>query len=689
MALIEKLFRRRKKAAMPGNVGQREHILSMRSDDAGSGSSGEFGTYTDVFSLSAWVYRAVMVIAKNAASVGLQVLVNGEPVENHPLAELLSRVNTGWTLNMLIEATVISDRLAGETFWYLEGGGKPQAIWWLRPDLMKVVPDRSKAAWYGAVSGYVYDDGVHEPIPFDPDEILHFKYFHPTDPYHGLAPITAARQSIIVDFYAQSYNKAFFRNSGRVDAVLESEEPLSDQTFERLRAQWEEKYRGAGKAHKVAILEGVTYKPISLPPKDAEWLEQRKLSREEICAVFGVPPVLVGAWEAANYATAMEAKRSFWEETVIPELEFIAGVIDEFLAPRYGQGVEVRFDYSKVPALREQIHRNVETAWRLFSMGVPLSRIDETLGLGLGEIRGADTGYLPVNLMPVTSVSEKPPAEPEKEVVAPVVIRRAPFGFGSAKHEALWRSFLSVVDPNEKALIRFLKKDFQRQQLAVNDCLRDGVRKPEELFPLEEEVNRFREEYEGFFRSVVDAAARRALLDLGLILPEPEKAAGPEIEGVWDLDSPEVQAFIREKVFRFARKVNETTLEQLRAELLEGEAAGEGIPQLMDRVAKIFGYAKDFRSERIARTEVVGASNGGAFRAYQQNGVKKKAWLAAIDERTRATHLEAHGRYAENPIPMDEPFEVGGAKLMYPGDPAGPPEEIINCRCTILPIVEV
>lgn len=158
--------------------------------------------------------------------------------------------------------------------------------------------------------------------------------------------------------------------------------------------------------------------------------------------------------------------------------------------------------------------------------------------------------------------------------------------------------------------------------------------------------------------------------------------------GVWTLDSPEVQSFIRDKVFRFARKVNETTLEQLREELMRGEAAGEGVPQLMDRVSKVFGFAKDYRAERIARTEVVGASNGGAFHAYGQNGIRWKAWLAAIDERTRPTHLEAHGRYAENPIPMEEPFVVGGVKLLYPGDPSGTPEEIINCRCTILPIVQ-
>ena len=64
-----------------------------------------------------------------------------------------------------------------------------------------------------------------------------------------------------------------------------------------------------------------------------------------------------------------------------------------------------------------------------------------------------------------------------------------------------------------------------------------------------------------------------------------------------------------------------------------------------------------------------------------------KRWIATADNRTRPSHLAAHMRYGENPIPIEEPFIVGGAELRYPCDPLGPPEESVNCRCRMASIV--
>ncbi len=91
------------------------------------------------------------------------------------------------------------------------------------------------------------------------------------------------------------------------------------------------------------------------------------------------------------------------------------------------------------------------------------------------------------------------------------------------------------------------------------------------------------------------------------------------------------------------------------------------------------------RAETILRTELQRAFNLSTFSQQQASAERipglTKSWVATADTRTRESHLRAHMRYKDNPIPINEPFIVGGHKLMYPNDPNGPPEETINCRC--------
>jgi hypothetical protein len=60
-----------------------------------------------------------------------------------------------------------------------------------------------------------------------------------------------------------------------------------------------------------------------------------------------------------------------------------------------------------------------------------------------------------------------------------------------------------------------------------------------------------------------------------------------------------------------------------------------------------------------------------------------KQWISTEDPRTRPTHVAADKQRTL----LREPFRVGGASLLFPGDPRGPGAEVINCRCSMLPIV--
>jgi len=86
----------------------------------------------------------------------------------------------------------------------------------------------------------------------------------------------------------------------------------------------------------------------------------------------------------------------------------------------------------------------------------------------------------------------------------------------------------------------------------------------------------------------------------------------------------------------------------------------------------------------IARTETMTSVNFGQQVVYESEGVKQKEWTATQDERTRPDHLDADAQV----VAIDEAFTVGGQQLEYPGDPRGDAGNVINCRCTILPVID-
>lgn len=167
-------------------------------------------------------------------------------------------------------------------------------------------------------------------------------------------------------------------------------------------------------------------------------------------------------------------------------------------------------------------------------------------------------------------------------------------------------------------------------------------------------------------------------------------AIGESVAEFFDPDGA-VADRVRTAAFeQLVRSPGEEMIAQLRDSLIEGLRVGESIEALSERltttVEHVFTHA-----ETVARTEVVRAYNGGAL-----DGVRHaqsvmddppllyKQWMSTLDNRVRPDHALADGQT----VPLDEPFDVGGEQLDYPGDPSGSAGNVINCRCTQV-LVEV
>ncbi|NGM49436.1 phage portal protein [Caulobacter sp. 602-2] len=312
-------------------------------------------------------YRCVRMIAEAAAAVPLAVFHDGRRSDAHPLARLLARPNPEQGGPDLMEAFFGHLQVAGNG--YLEAAGEgPSELYALRPDRMAVVP--GPRGWPAA---YDYQAGGRTArIGRDADgwlPVLHIKLFNPTSDHYGASPLEAAAFAIDVHNASGAWNKGLLDNAARPSGALvyggRDGDRLSEEQFERLKAELAGAHAGADNAGRPLLLEGgLEWKPMSLTPADLDFVEGKHAAAREIALAFGVPPQLLGIPGDNTYANYREANGAFWRHTVAPLAERAARAITAWLEPKF-PGARVACDLDAVPALsaeRDALWARLEAA---------------------------------------------------------------------------------------------------------------------------------------------------------------------------------------------------------------------------------------------------------------------------------------------------------------------------------------
>lgn len=147
------------------------------------------------------------------------------------------------------------------------------------------------------------------------------------------------------------------------------------------------------------------------------------------------------------------------------------------------------------------------------------------------------------------------------------------------------------------------------------------------------------------------------------------------------LDSPTVRDMVAEHVRRIMSST-ETRARQVMETILDLDKTEADLEEVVHAVIGTYEQ-RQIWAATTARTETTGAVNGASFIAAREAGVTTKQWLSSRDEDVRLTH-RAEGGGDGQTVPLLAPFIIGGAPLMYPGDPFGPPDQTINCRCVAI-----
>ena len=272
------------------------------------------------------VYACVRILAESVASLPLHFYQYNdtggkEKAVNHPLYWLLHDEPNPEMSSFSFRETLMTHLLLwGNAYAQIvrNGRGEVIALYPLMPDRMVVDRDARGRIYYE----YTRSDsdantlGKKSTVILSPEDVFHIPGLG-FDGLVGYSPIAMAKQAIGMGLACDEYGAAFYQNGAQPGGVLEHPNVVKDP--KRVRESWNAIYQGSRNAHRIAVLEeGMTYKPISISPEQAQFLETRKFQIDEIARIFRVPPHMIGDLEKSSFSNIEQQSLEFVKYTLAP-----------------------------------------------------------------------------------------------------------------------------------------------------------------------------------------------------------------------------------------------------------------------------------------------------------------------------------------------------------------------------------
>jgi HK97 family phage portal protein len=346
---------------------------------------------------STWVFRAVKVWQDLMAGLPIQVVnKNGKRVNHEIIDRLLSFPNPDMSAYELWSRWALEIATRGEApFEVVFKDRQPAEFWPHNPDHVQVRVEKSSKIYARVESYRIYQTSVAD-YELEKEEMIHWKFFNPKNPYRGLSPLHALRHATLNDQLAVAWQFYFFKNQARPDYALVVPGGLTPDERESYERSLAERFgltaSDFGVGRPLILEEGITdIKTFSHPPKDLEWINQRKMTRDEIGGVFGVPRELMFA-DVAKYENLDQAELLTWTLTILPLLKFRDDRLTHYfrMLDLLTPDQALMTDLSRVWALRRRLKEVFDQSMAFYRMGVPFYLINEYFGFGIERFPSDD-----------------------------------------------------------------------------------------------------------------------------------------------------------------------------------------------------------------------------------------------------------------------------------------------------------
>lgn len=673
--------------------------------------------------MKGWVGACVTALADQVASINIRLYQYNksgdvEEIDEHPILDLLFRVNTFTTKFDHFWLTQSYLELTGESPWFLERDGTGiVSIYFLRPDRLKPIIGSSRM-----IEGYEYDIGGGKKVPLTNEEVLFLKYPNPARPYRGIGTLEMAALTVDIDNYSEAWNRDFYKNSARPDSIINIKSAnLTKEQKEKLVTSFDNQYKGEKNAHKTMLLFGeMEFNKSGFNQRDMDFLEQQRFSRDKILGIFRVPKAIVSQTEGVNYASAKVAEYIFAKYTVKPKMERLIQQLNEFLLPLFPGTENMYLDFdSPVPTDMEEKVKRYDSALSHGWMTINEVREEQ----GLENVDGGDELYLPSGLStpeqlqnpyrPTLSVAPSKSANYNRIVETKV---RGKKYFKAKETEVrvkkMIRETLLGQIAQQKKDAKIKKKNGEIQRVLTETEIKDFWHVKNKIFTeyLPEVTQAMAKVFKAQKKSVLiklskkaestDDLYERTKLDvdkevkrtLGIVVPiisELFTKAGNETYQLLELEAEmelteQIKDLLESESRIFATTVTNTTNDEIRAQIEASLQEGESVSELKTRLSDYFDSAEVYRAERIARTETIRFNTAASEQAFIDSGmVESKMWV------TDPNPCEYCGVFAGKTAPLGQNFATKGDTIgdrVFDYDDLPHPPLHPNCQCDIVPI---
>jgi len=357
-------------------------------------------TATTLLSFHA-LYRCITLISQDISKMRISLVEQNvttgiwkEVDRNSPFWPVLIKPNRYQTRIQFFDEWVGSKLINGNTYVLKErdSRGVVIALYVLNPFRCRplVAPDGS--VYYDLQSdnlSRIEEDRVRVPA----SEIIHDRYKPLYHPLCGISPIMACALSGMLGINIASNSARFFQNASRPGGILTAPDQINDNTALRLKEHWEQNYTGEN-AGRIAVLgDGLKFEALRENAVDAQLIEQLKISAENVCTAFGVPPYMIGIGNPPSYNNIEALNQQYYSQCLQNLIESIELLLDEGLGLVDVPGRIYGTEFNLADLLRMDTSTKSKTWGDLVKQGIAAPN-EARSAFDLMPVTGGDSVYL-------------------------------------------------------------------------------------------------------------------------------------------------------------------------------------------------------------------------------------------------------------------------------------------------------